>query len=71
MELGLALGKPELIDQDPSSLPEPDQVNPQMALEAVAGSKGDRSRTARNPVMPTRFFTVILMTPMHIKHLQR
>ena len=33
--MGLALGKPELIDQDPSSLPEPDQVNPQMALKAV------------------------------------
>ena len=33
--MGLALGKPELIDQDPSSLPEPNQVNPQMALKAV------------------------------------
>ena len=33
--MGLALDKPELIDQDPSSLPEPDQVNPQMALKAV------------------------------------
>ena len=33
--MGLALGKPELIDKDPSSLPEPDQVNPQMALKAV------------------------------------
>ena len=33
--MGLALGKPELIDQEPSSLPEPDQVNPQMALKVV------------------------------------
>ena len=33
--LGLALGKPELIDQDFSSLPEPNQVNPQMAIKAV------------------------------------
>ena len=33
--LGLALGKPELIDQDLSSLPEPNQVNPQMAIKAV------------------------------------
>lgn len=33
--MGLALDKPELIDRDPSSLPEPDQVNPQMALKVV------------------------------------
>lgn len=33
--MGVALGKPELIDQDPSNLPDPDQVNLQMALNAA------------------------------------
>ena len=33
--MGVALGKPELIDQDPSNLPEPYQVNLQMALNAA------------------------------------